>query len=72
VVLGVEKLMGSKFLVPSSGRKIQAIDFHAGMAFAGIAADARKLANVGRDESYEYRDFYGTPIPGPTLASRLA
>jgi len=72
VVLGVEKLVEHKMLVPSSGKRIGAIDKHAGMALAGLAADAQKLLNVGKDEAYKYRDFYGTQAPGHVLASRIA
>lgn len=42
------------------------------MALAGLAADARKLVSVGRDEAGGYFDFYGTKIPGKVLAKRIA
>jgi 20S proteasome subunit alpha 7 len=72
VVLGVEKLVTKKMLVPGSNRKIHTIDTHVGMAVAGLAADARRLASLGREEAAEYRSFYGTQVPGPVLAARIA
>jgi len=72
VVLGVEKVVISKMLVPSSNRRIQTVDLHAGLAMSGLAADARQLVNKGREESRSYKSFYGTPIPGSVLADRLA
>ena len=42
VVLGVEKLLPFKMLVPGSNRRIAAVDRHAGMAGTGLAPDARQ------------------------------
>ena len=72
VVLGVEKMIVSKMLVKGSNRCITTVDKHAGMAFAGLPADARQLANKARSEGREYKSFYGHPIPGSVLAGRVA
>jgi 20S proteasome subunit alpha 7 len=72
VVLGVEKIITHKMLVPTSNRKVYTVDEHVGIACAGLTGDADKLANVAREESYKYRDFYKTEIPGRILNKRLA
>jgi len=72
VVLGSEKAVISKMLVPGSNRRIQTVDLHSGIAMAGMAADARQLVNKARSESESYQTFYGTEIPGRVLAERLA
>lgn len=71
VVLGVEKLILSKMLVKGSNKRIMSCDHHIGMALAGLAADARQVANHAREEAQNYRSFYGNPIPGFLLADRI-
>jgi 20S proteasome subunit alpha 7 len=59
-------------LVPGSNRRIHTCDQHAGITMSGLAADARQLVNKAREESSEYRSFYGSLIPGQVLNDRLA
>ncbi len=59
-------------LVRASNRRIYTVDTHAGLAVSGLAADARQLVNRARSEGKGYRSFYGSPILGKVLASRLA
>jgi len=72
VVLGVEKTITSKMLVRSSNRRIHTVDLHAGLALSGLAADARQIVNRARYESYQYKSFYGSAIPGKVLGARVA
>ena len=71
VVLGVEKAVLNRMLVPGSNRRIAAVDYHAAIAMSGLAADARQLVNKARSECNEYQAFYGSPITGKVLAERL-
>jgi 20S proteasome subunit alpha 7 len=71
VVLGVEKQILNRMLVPGSNRRIAAVDYHAAIAMSGLAADARQLVNKARSESNEYQQFYGAQITGKVLAERL-
>ena len=71
VVLGVEKAVLNKMLVPGSNRRIAAVDYHAAIAMSGLAADARQLVNKARSECNEYQQFYGSPITAKVLADRL-
>lgn len=68
VILGVEKLVQSKLLVPGSNRRIGSVDVHAGLAHAGLLADGRYLLNHVKDECSDWRDRYHTPIGGMVFA----
>ena len=72
VVLGVEKLLPFKMLVPGSNRRIAPVDRHAGMASAGLAPDARQIMSRARSECANYKSFYGDKIPSKILADRMA
>jgi 20S proteasome subunit alpha 7 len=72
VVLGVEKVMLSKMLLPSSNRRVAAVAPHAGVAQAGSTADGRQVVARARDECDSYDDTYGIEIPPSVLAQRLA
>ncbi|KAL1486961.1 hypothetical protein MTO96_031143, partial [Rhipicephalus appendiculatus] len=51
--------------------KIMAIDKHAGISFAGSAADARQLCNSMRSECQKHRAAYDTPLSVDGLATFL-
>eukprot|EP01027_Heterolobosea_sp_BB2_P003443 GEZU01005224.1.p1 GENE.GEZU01005224.1~~GEZU01005224.1.p1 ORF type:complete len:262 (+),score=57.42 GEZU01005224.1:97-882(+) len=72
VVLGVEKLIISKMLEKGSNRRIHIVDLHAGMANAGLSADARQIVHRGRAECKNYKAFYGSQMPGRTLCERVS
>jgi len=72
VVFGVEKSVITPLLNPNSNRRILSIDYHVGLAAAGLSSDARALANKARNEAADYLSFYGSPIPGKVLSDRLA
>mmetsp|Transcript_41657 Transcript_41657/g.102634 ORF Transcript_41657/g.102634 Transcript_41657/m.102634 type:complete len:250 (-) Transcript_41657:166-915(-) len=72
VVLGVEKLLPFKMLVPGSNRRIAAVDRHAGMAGTGLAPDVRQIINRARSECSGYLSFYGDRVPAQILADRMA
>lgn len=72
VVLGVEKLLPSKMLVRSSNRRIHAVDRHAGLALAGLAADARQIVLTARSEAASYKTNFGEQIPGTVLGARVS
>eukprot|EP00727_Mastigamoeba_balamuthi_P013814 m51a1_g9055 putative proteasome subunit alpha type 3 (250) ;mRNA; r:58111-59419 len=71
VVLGVEKIVLSKMLVDGSNRRTHILDDSAGVAVAGLIADARQMVKRGRSEANSYRDLYQSPIPTHVLADRL-
>jgi 20S proteasome subunit alpha 7 len=71
-VLGVENTIASKMMVEGTNRRIAAVDLHAGIVMAGLAADARQLVNRGRAEAKQYKGFYGSEITGKVLSDRVA
>lgn len=71
VVLALEKILQSKFLLETSNRRILIADTHAGMAMAGWVADGRKLAKEARSACRTYRQNYGEQIPPEVLGGQL-
>jgi len=71
VVIGVEKQVLNKMLVPNSNRRIAIVDYHIALAQCGLAADSRQLVNKARSEAVDYESFYGHSITGKILAERL-
>ncbi|RLE94629.1 MAG: proteasome endopeptidase complex, archaeal, alpha subunit [Thermoprotei archaeon] len=51
--------------------KIQKIDEHVGLTFAGFASDARVLIDKAREYAQIHRLIYDEPIPVETLARRI-
>ncbi|KAL9229347.1 hypothetical protein vseg_004824 [Gypsophila vaccaria] len=72
VVLGVEKLVQSKMMLPGSNRRIHSVHRHSGMAVAGLAADGRQIVARAKAEATNYESTYGEPIPVKELAERVA
>lgn len=71
VVLALEKILQSEFLLETSNRRILTADTHAGMAMAGLVADGRKIANEARSACRTYRQNYGESIPPEVLGRQL-
>uniref|UniRef100_A0A6N2MKB3 Proteasome subunit alpha type n=1 Tax=Salix viminalis TaxID=40686 RepID=A0A6N2MKB3_SALVM len=72
IVMGVEKLIASKMMLPGSNRRIHAVHRHSGMAVAGLAADGRQIVARAKSEATNYQSVYGEPIPIKELADRVA
>ena len=71
VVIGVEKKMVAKLQDPRTMRKIQMIDDHVAVAFAGLTADANILINAARVAAGRYKYQYGEPMPVEQLVSKV-
>ncbi len=69
VVLAVEKRRVSRLV--ESIEKIQKIDDHIGLAFAGLSSDARILIDRARVYAQINRLLYDEPIPVEILAKRI-
>ncbi|KAF2291767.1 hypothetical protein GH714_035522 [Hevea brasiliensis] len=72
IVMGVEKLIASKMMLPGSNRRIHSVHRHSGMAVAGLAADGRQIVARAKSEATNYESVYGEPIPVNELAGRVA
>lgn len=71
VVVGIEKTITSKLLLPGGNKRFMATDLYSGIAVSGLVPDGRALGAKGREEAREYLDSFGTHIPGRVLAERL-
>ncbi|CAH0477841.1 unnamed protein product [Peronospora belbahrii] len=71
IIMGVEKTLLSKMLVPGTHRRVYAIDRHVGLSMAGLVADGRQLVNRAREEALNYKKNYGCSIPPHLLAERM-
>jgi 20S proteasome subunit alpha 7 len=63
ILLAVEKLVQTKLLVPGSNKRIYTVDYHAGIASAGLIADGKHLAGRAREEAIAFRDTYRYKSP---------
>ncbi|XWS52672.1 hypothetical protein CRYUN_Cryun11dG0091000 [Craigia yunnanensis] len=54
IVMGVEKLIASKMMLPGSNRRIHSVHRHSGMAVAGLAADGRQIVARSKSEATNY------------------
>jgi len=72
VVFAVEKIIASKLYEPGANKRIFTVDTHAGIACAGLLADARAIIDVAKIEASNYRAEYGMPIPCMLLAERVS
>lgn len=71
VVLAVQKIVGSKLLVPNANKRIQTVDKNMGIAYSGLVPDGRSLVDLARDEAAKWRQNYGDAIPIKSLAERM-
>mmetsp|Transcript_34917 Transcript_34917/g.85415 ORF Transcript_34917/g.85415 Transcript_34917/m.85415 type:complete len:257 (+) Transcript_34917:101-871(+) len=72
VVLGVEKVVTSRLLVPGSARLVNAVDTHAGVATAGLVPDARQLVARARADARQHKNSYNEPVPLAMLNAQLS
>jgi len=64
--------LSSKLLVPESIEKMFKVDSHVFLISAGLAGDARRLAQVAREAAQENRILFDEPIEVSTLAKKIA
>eukprot|EP00814_Leptocylindrus_danicus_P004312 CAMPEP_0116028300 /NCGR_PEP_ID=MMETSP0321-20121206/15302_1 /TAXON_ID=163516 /ORGANISM="Leptocylindrus danicus var. danicus, Strain B650" /LENGTH=278 /DNA_ID=CAMNT_0003502139 /DNA_START=24 /DNA_END=860 /DNA_ORIENTATION=- len=64
----------SKMLVQHSmtSKRVHPVSQHCGLAFTGLASDARQLVNRAKEEAANYKDTYGSEIPPKILADRMS
>ncbi|GMI61162.1 hypothetical protein ScalyP_jg8729 [Parmales sp. scaly parma] len=71
IVIGVEKVKGSKMLVEGSGRRVHTFGKGMGLGVTGFVSDGRQIVDRARDEAVSYNDTYGCPISPSVLADRV-
>ena len=72
ILLGAEKQVISKMLVPGTNRRTNAIHKNASIVFTGVIPDARNIIGRARQEAAAYEENYGKQIPSRVLAERIA
>lgn len=72
IVIGIEKTITSKLLLPGGNKRFMATDLYSGIAVSGLVPDGRALGNAARDEAKENLDSFGSHILGRVLAERVA
>ncbi|XP_039021158.1 proteasome subunit alpha type-3-like [Hibiscus syriacus] len=58
IVMGVEKLIASKMMLPGSNRRIHSVHHYSGMAVAGLAADGRQIVARAKSEATNYQRIF--------------
>ncbi len=71
VVLVAYKNVQSKLMRPESLKKIFFVDDHIAITASGLAADARRLIDLARDEVQRYRAMYDEPPHVETIARNV-
>jgi 20S proteasome subunit alpha 7 len=72
VVLGVQKPLLHKLLVPGFSQRIYTVSNNCGVATTGFVPDGRQVVTRGMEEAASFVDNYGTVIPPSILADRMA
>ena len=72
VVLGVNKPLLHKMLVPTTSQRIHTVATGIGVAMTGFVPDGRQIVNRAREEAANYKETYGSTIPPKVLADRMA
>lgn len=72
VVLGVQKPLLHKLLVPGFSQRIYTVASNCGVAMTGFVPDGRQVVTRGMEEAASFVENYGTAIPPSTLADRMA
>ena len=72
VVLGVQKPLLNKLLVPNFSQRIHTVATNAGVGMTGFVPDARQVVGRAIEEASSYVENYGTPMPPHLMAERMA
>ena len=72
VVLGADKKVSSRLLLPESIEKIFKVDEHIGVISAGLVGDARRLVQIARKQAQENVMYFDEKIPVETLAKETS
>ena len=72
VMLGADKKITSKLLLPESIEKVFKIDSHIGAVSAGLVGDARRLVQIARQKAKENVMYYDEPIQVETLVKEIS
>ncbi len=72
IILGADKKVSYKLLLPDSIEKLFVVDDHIGAVSAGLVGDARRIIEIARQKSQENRMYYDEEIHLETLSKEVA
>ncbi|MFH1224631.1 MAG: archaeal proteasome endopeptidase complex subunit alpha [Candidatus Diapherotrites archaeon] len=72
VLLGADKKVGSRLMLPDSIEKMFKIDNHIAAVSAGLVGDARRLVQIARQKAQENIMYYEEPIQVETLVKEIS
>ncbi len=72
ILLGADKKVASKLLIPESIEKLFVIDDHIAAVSSGLVGDARRLVELARNKAQENMVFYEEPIHVETLVKEIS
>lgn len=72
VLLGADKKISSRLILPDSIEKLFVIDDHVGAISSGLVGDARRLIQFARQEAQENNLYYEEPIGVETVVKRVS
>ena len=72
IVLGTEKLVLNKMMVPGTDKRLYSINLNMGGVINGITPDGRAVIQRAREEASQYKSMFGIKCPGAVLADRVA
>lgn len=72
IVVGAERLILSKMMEKTSGKRVFNLSKNIVMTCAGFMPDVAKLAKQAGEESENFKKVYGVDIPLRTLCERIA
>jgi len=72
VLLGADKKVVSRLILPNSIEKIFRVDNHIGIISSGLVGDARRLVQLARKQAQENQMYYDERIPVETLAKEVS
>lgn len=72
VLLGADKKVSSKLILPESIEKLFKIDDHIGAISSGLVGDARRLVQLARKEAQENIMYYEEKIEVETLVKNVS
>ena len=71
IVMGIEKVLTSPFLVDGSNKHIHIINDHIGCLIGGYTADGRYFAEMTRQHADEFKSTYGESITPKVLSDNM-
>ena len=72
IILGSEKIVVSKMMVPGTDPRIFSVTKHIGSTVNGLVPDGKALMYRGREEANQYEKMFGVVVPGRIMSERVA